>query len=528
MPFSIPNIGDAAFDAQSEPDSVDLDILAAAIAGNGVLSGGDVSAQGTPDMTVAVSAGTVSVNGVLRVLAEDPALSLSAAHSTLDRFDLVVASPDGLGGYVPAVIEGVESDAPVFAAFDPSTGGATPVDGDVVLAAVYVPAGETAIEDANIVDKRSAPQAAADVTVDDTGMGVSGDNVQELVGSIDSALTAVQGDVADRLPLAGGVMDLDSTVRLGEWPGTTWHDTHQPVSFTEEPTLVFPIESGVLLGVFATANHFALARSVDGGTSWTAFTTWDFITGQTAVALYRFLNDTDFNTGFVNYDNLGLGSTFADRIGVGLGTDFTDVGTIDNAATSKIRWWFGTTGGHHLVPGRDLLYDLGEAARKVREVFAGTGTFSSALTVGGDAVATEDFASSEASSAASSAVAAHEAEVDPHPGYALESSLGDVATKDVGTAAGTVAAGDHNHSGVYEAVGVAAALVDDLSGVSDASTARTNLGLGDLATLDEVGVADITATGTADSTTYLRGDGTWSTPAGGGSFDLAQQIAFGG
>jgi hypothetical protein len=49
----------------------------------------------------------------------------------------------------------------------------------------------------------------------------------------------------------------------------------------------------------------------------------------------------------------------------------------------------------------------------------------------------------------------------------------------------------HTHAGVYEAVGVAAALVDDLSGVSNAATARTNLGLGSLAMLSAVSSADI-------------------------------------
>lgn len=43
---------------------------------------------------------------------------------------------------------------------------------------------------------------------------------------------------------------------------------------------------------------------------------------------------------------------------------------------------------------------------------------------------------------ASSAVSSHEGAADPHPGYALESSLGGAALLSVGTTAGTVAAGD--------------------------------------------------------------------------------------
>ena len=44
----------------------------------------------------------------------------------------------------------------------------------------------------------------------------------------------------------------------------------------------------------------------------------------------------------------------------------------------------------------------------------------------------------------------------------------------------------------------------------------TITGLGSLATKSAVAVSDVTATGTPSSSTYLRGDGTWATPAGGG------------
>lgn len=45
-------------------------------------------------------------------------------------------------------------------------------------------------------------------------------------------------------------------------------------------------------------------------------------------------------------------------------------------------------------------------------------------------------------------------------------------------------------------------------------TGKPTLGL--LSAKDTVTVSDVSATGTPNSTTYLRGDGTWSTPAGGG------------
>ena len=41
--------------------------------------------------------------------------------------------------------------------------------------------------------------------------------------------------------------------------------------------------------------------------------------------------------------------------------------------------------------------------------------------------------------------------------------------------------------------------------------------LGDSTTFPMVGVAGLSATGTPSSSTYLRGDNTWSSPAGAGT-----------
>lgn len=136
----------------------------------------------------------------------------------------------------------------------------------------------------------------------------------------------------------------------------------------------------------------------------------------------------------------------------------------------------------------------------------------------------------DAAGAAAAAVSAHAGAADPHPGYltaaegvaafdplgaadAVAAGLGTAAAANVedfaadddprlsdartptahaathATAGGDAitpadigaASAGHNHDGVYDPAGTAAALVDDLSGVSDASAARTNLGLGSAA-----------------------------------------------
>lgn len=138
--FTIPNVADAFAPAQAQVDKVDLDVIVAGIKGTGVVSGCAVTAQGSPDMTVAVAAGTVRVGQtVIDVTAGNA--TITTAHATNPRFDLVVVNNSG----TKSVTAGTAAASPVYPAIPANS---------VVLAVVYVPANDTTIASTQIVDKR--------------------------------------------------------------------------------------------------------------------------------------------------------------------------------------------------------------------------------------------------------------------------------------------------------------------------------------------------------------------------------------
>lgn len=140
--FTIPDAGEGQNDIQSTFFQEDLNILMEGLAGlNCVLSGGAVTAQGSPNMTVAVAKCGVLSNGTLFAVAANATLAISAADSTNPRIDYVVVNSSG----ALAVRAGTPAAAPKPPARTAN---------DVVLAQIYVPAGDTTISSDQIFDRR--------------------------------------------------------------------------------------------------------------------------------------------------------------------------------------------------------------------------------------------------------------------------------------------------------------------------------------------------------------------------------------
>lgn len=140
MSFTIPNNGGSFDDDLCVWMAADIDALVRAVAGDGVLSGCAVTAQGSPDMTVAVAAGIVQISGAAIAVAGANG-TIGTADGTNPRLDVVSINASGTI-VVTAGTPAAEPTAPSI----PST--------SAILALVRIPASDTTISSTQIVDKR--------------------------------------------------------------------------------------------------------------------------------------------------------------------------------------------------------------------------------------------------------------------------------------------------------------------------------------------------------------------------------------
>ena len=140
MPFSILDNDEAFNTTQSIWMQTDINALVAGIGADGVLTGCTVTAQGSPDMTLAVAAGEVLVSGT-KALVTAGNVTITTADATNPRIDLVVVNSSG----TKSVTAGTAAASPKAPDIPASS---------VLLAMVYVPAGDTAIQSNQITDKR--------------------------------------------------------------------------------------------------------------------------------------------------------------------------------------------------------------------------------------------------------------------------------------------------------------------------------------------------------------------------------------
>lgn len=158
MPFIVPNLPDAAYFDQSEPDAGDFRALGERA--TGVLTGCLVAAQGTPALAVDCAAGTYLINGT-PYSKSSGSVTIVAGESNA-RFDLICGDTNG----VTVVIKGTASSNPSFPVADPLS--------YCLFSAVYVRQSVSAVQITDVVDKRiSAPADFKRVYTSSTTVAIS-------------------------------------------------------------------------------------------------------------------------------------------------------------------------------------------------------------------------------------------------------------------------------------------------------------------------------------------------------------------
>jgi hypothetical protein len=152
MMFRLPNFADTSFRDQSAPSSADFAIIASGFQYTGVVSGMVVSNQAT-GLTLDISAG-VAFSKARRIRLVSPTtLALTPADVSSPRIDLVIARPN-ISVDATAVPSWTLMALPGLAVAPVATRDVDLADGDVVLAAIYVPQSAANLVAAHILDKR--------------------------------------------------------------------------------------------------------------------------------------------------------------------------------------------------------------------------------------------------------------------------------------------------------------------------------------------------------------------------------------
>lgn len=134
------------FSSVDVPQHVELNSIIQSCRGDGVLSGLEVTEQGTPSMTLDVGAGRCIVDNKPYTESSTTTVTIGSAHATLPRIDIVYYDTSAINGTGDTeVLEGEPSSIP-----RPKD---TP-NGDILLAMVNVPASDTVITNSQIIDDR--------------------------------------------------------------------------------------------------------------------------------------------------------------------------------------------------------------------------------------------------------------------------------------------------------------------------------------------------------------------------------------